>query len=163
MARSLKNYRQNLNESEQKLQEIGQLIKPYQNKFKFEEKGNSIFTRFNDDQTNQIRVFFHRFKTGVNSFEVEFDINNQGVEAFKTTTKHFFKIISTVIAVINQFIEEYQPIQLYIEGLDKKRKVGQKNNIWLQYAKVNIKDQGYAIGLTDNGFMLQNNKLINKK
>ena len=158
MARSYQNYKQNLNESEQKLLEIGQLVQPYDKDFIFTESGNSIMTEFNDDQRNRIRVKFHRFKQGSDSFEVEFDVNGYSGEAFKTDTKHFFKIISTVVQVINEFIEKYQPTQLYIEAFEKQGKIDQKNKIWIQYAKVNLKADGYVIGNQGNGFGIQKNK-----
>ncbi len=158
MARSYQNYKQNLNEDEQKLLEIGQLVQPYEKDFLFSEKGNMIYTNFKDDQRNDIDVRFHRFKEGSNSFEVEFNINGFSGEAFKTDTKHFFKIISTVIQAINEFIEKFQPIQLFIEGSDKIGKEGQKDKIWLQYAKVNLNADGYVIGNTHNGFSIQKNK-----
>jgi uncharacterized protein YpbB len=157
MARSYQNYKQNLNESEQKLLEIGQLVQPYDKDFIFTESGNSIMTEFNDDQRNRIRVKFHRFKEGSDSFEVEFDVNGYSGEAFKTDTKHFFKIISTVVQVINEFIEKYQPTQLYIEAFEKQGKIDQKNKIWIQYAKVNLKADGYVIGNQGNGFGIQKN------
>ena len=93
MARSHKNYKQNLNEYESKLLEIGQTVQPYEKDFMFSEKGNMIYTDFKDDQRNNISVRFHRFEKGSNSFEVEFAINEFSGEAFKTDTKHFFKII----------------------------------------------------------------------
>ena len=158
MARSYQNYKQNLNESEQKLLEIGQLVQPYDKDFIFTESGNSIMTEFNDDQRNRIRAKFHRFKQGSDSFEVEFDVNGYSGEAFKTDTKHFFKIISTVVQVINEFIEKYQPTQLYIEAFEKQGKIDQKNKIWIQYAKVNLKADGYVIGNQGNGFGIQKNK-----
>jgi hypothetical protein len=101
---------------------------------------------------------FHRFKEGSNSFELEFTVNGFSGEAFKTETKHFFKIISTVVQAINEFIEKYQPTQLFIEGEDKLGKEGQKNKIWIQYAKVNIKADDYTLGTFPKGFALQNNK-----
>jgi hypothetical protein len=158
MARSYQNYKQNLNEDEQKLLEIGQLVQPYDTNFLFSESGNTIMTDFNDDQKNRVRVKFHRFKEGSNSFEVEFDVNGYSGEAFKTDTKHFFKIISTVIQVINEFIEKYQPSQLYIEAFEKQGKIDQKNKIWIQYAKVNLKADGYVIGNQGNGFGIQKNQ-----
>lgn len=157
MARTYNNYIQNLSENEQKLQEIGQLVPPYEKDFTFGEKGNMIYANFNDDEKNDISVRFHRFKEGSNGFEVEFAINNRSVEAFKTSTKHFFKIISTVIQVINEFIDKFSPSQLFIEGLDKEDKLGQKNKIWLQYIKVNLKADEYVIGNYKNGFIIQNN------
>ena len=158
MARSYQNYKQNLNESEQKLLEIGQLVQPYDKDFIFTESGNSIMTEFNDDQRNRIRAKFHRFKQGSDSFEVEFDVNGYSGEAFKTDTKHFFKIISTVVQVINEFIEKYQPTQLYIEAFEKQGKIDQKNKIWIQHSKVNLKADGYVIGNQGNGFGIQKNK-----
>jgi hypothetical protein len=158
MAQSYLNYKQNLNEQELKLLEIGQLVQPYETDFTFNEISSMIRTDFKDDQRNNISVRFHRFKPGSDSFEVEFVINGFSGEAFKTELKHFFKIISTVIQVINEFIEKYNPSQLYIEGFDKQDKIGQKDKIWLQYAKVNIKADDYTLGTTSKGFALQNNK-----
>jgi len=157
MARSYQNFKQNLNEHEQKLLEIGQLVQPYEKDFLFNEKGNMVYADFKDDQRNNISVRFHRFKEGSNSFEVEFAINGFSGEAFKTDTKHFFRIISTVIQVINKFIEKYQPTQLFIEGSDKPGKEGQKDKIWIQYAKINIKADDYTLGTYPKGFGLQKN------
>lgn len=156
MARSYQNYKQNLNESEQKLLEIGQLVQPYDTDFTFTERGNTISTDFEDDQKNRVRVKFHKFKEESDSFEVEFDVNGHSGEAFKTDIKHFFKIISTVVQVINEFIEKYQPTQLYIEAFEKQGKIDQKNKIWIQYAKVNLKADGYVIGNQGDGFGIQN-------
>jgi len=157
MARSYQNFKQNLNEHEQKLLEIGQLVQPYEKDFLFNEKGNMVYADFKDDQRNNISVRFHRFKEGSNSFEVEFAINGFSGEAFKTDTKHFFRIISTVIQAINEFIEKYQPTQLFIEGSDKPGKEGQKDKIWIQYAKINIKADDYTLGTYPKGFGLQKN------
>jgi hypothetical protein len=155
MAQSYSNYKQNLNEHEQKLLEIGQLVQPYETDFYFSEKGNMVYTDFKDDQRNNISVRFHKFKEDSNSFEVEFAVNGFSGEAFKTETKHFFKIISTVVQAINEFIEKYQPTQLFIEGADKIGKEGQKDKIWVQYAKVNLDADGYVLGTYPKGFGLQ--------
>ena len=158
MAQSYLNYKQNLNESEQKLLEIGQLVPPYQETFDFEDRGHMFITIFKDNKANTIDVRFHRFKQGSNSFEVEFVINGFSAQAFKTDTKHFFKIISTVVHAVNQFIKEHQPDQLHIEGFDKPGKEGQKDKVWLQYAKVNIQADSYTLGISPKGFGLQKNK-----
>jgi hypothetical protein len=163
MARSYQNYKQNLNEQEQKLLEIGQLVQPYETDFLFSEKGNMVYTDFRDDQRNDIRVMFHRFKEESDSFEMEFTVNGYSGEAFKTDSKHFFKIISTVVQAINEFIEKYNPTQLFIEGEDKPGKQGQKDRIWIQYAKVNIKADDYTLGTYPKGFGIQNNTKIKPK
>lgn len=160
MGRSFNNYKQNLNEQEQKLQEIGQLVQPYTIMFDWSEQGNIIKTQFKDEQDNLIEILFHRFKQNSNSFEAEFMINKQSIEAFKTSTKHFFKIISTVVYATNNFIEKFEPSQIFIEGSDKLGKEGQKNKIWLQYFKVNIKGNNYSLGtIGDTGFSLQKRSL----
>ena len=157
MARSYINYKQNLNEQEQKLLEIGQLVQPYINNFNWVEQGNTIQTEFKDDKDNLIEVKFHRFKQGSTGFEAEFTINKNSIESFKTTTNHFFKIISTVVTAVNDFLKKYNPSQLFIEGDDKPGKEGQKNRIWIQYIKVNIEGEGYALGsMGSKGFALQN-------
>lgn len=155
MGRSYNNWKQNLNEQEQKLLEIGQLVQPYINSFNWNEQGNTIQTEFKDDENNLIEVMFHRFKQDSTGFEAEFTVNKNSIESFKTNMKHFFKIISTVIYSTNDFIKKYKPTQLFVEGEDKKGKEGQKNKIWLQYFKVNVEGNGYVIGNMDNGFMLQ--------
>jgi hypothetical protein len=162
MAQSYSNYKQNLNEQEQKLLEIGQLVPPYTKNFIFDETENMVRSDFKDDKKNNISVRFHKHKKGSDSFEIEFNVNGFSGEAFKTDQKHFFKIISTVIQVINEFIEKYNPSQLFIEGADKPGKEGQKDKLWLQYAKVNLKADGYTIGNNPNGFLIQNNLKINK-
>jgi hypothetical protein len=155
MARSYLNYKQNLNEQEQKLLEIGQLVKPYHTDFNFDESGHNISTMFKDDQENTIEIQFYRLDKNSNGFEIDFMINGNSVEAFKTSTKHFFKIISTVAHAINKFIETFQPTQLFIDALNKPGKENQKNKIWLQYVKVNLKADYYAIGNQGNGFTIQ--------
>jgi hypothetical protein len=160
MAQSYVNFKENLNEQEKKLLEIGQRVVPYEKDFLFYNKGIDIETEFTDDQRNRVKVIFHRFKEGLNSFEVEFTVNGNSGEAFKTDTKHFFRIISTVVQAINEFIEKYAPSQLHIEGYDKPGKEGQKDRIWLQYAKVNINADNYTLGRHPKGFGLQ--KQLNK-
>ena len=59
---------------------------------------------------------------------------------------------------LQQFIDEYKPSQMFIEGSDKIGKEGQKNKIWLQYLKINIKDDDYVVGNYDKGIGFQKRK-----
>jgi len=157
MSQTLKNFRLNLNEDLKKLQEIGERVPPYETDFVFSNKPGIIYTSFKDDQNNTIRVQFHSTSTKTKSYEVEFDINGYSKEAFKTNMKHFFKIISTVVEIINEFIEKYKPYQLDIEPYEKTGKIDQKDKIWAAYASVNIKDKNYIMGKSPNGFSIQIN------
>lgn len=163
MARSYNNWKQNLNEQEQKLQEIGQLVQPYTSNFNWKDDRGSIKTEFKDDKGNVIEVMFHKHDKNSQSFEAEFMVNKQSVQDFKTDLKHFFKIISTVIYATNDFLKKYKPYQLFIEPYEKEGKINQKGKIWIQYFKVNVEGNGYTLGsLGDKGFALQNNNNIKK-
>ncbi len=155
MARSFKNYQLNLNESQIRLREIGQLIKPYKTSFTWLKSLSFISTSFDDEFNNEIEVLFHKFSPNSNIYEVEFMVNKNSMEAFNTDLTHFFHIISTVIHTLNDFIEKFNPSQLLVEGMDKLGKEGQKNKIWKQYVKVNLKAEEYTIGDSKDGFMIQ--------
>ena len=157
MAQTLKSYQLNLNESQVKLREIGQLVKPYQVNFKFDKEGNTISTNFYDEKNNIIDVYFHKQDYKTPTYEVEFNVNKYSDKAFTASTSHFFKIISTVVKIIEQFIEEFHPYQLYIEPDEVLGKNNQKYNIWLQYLTVNLKNKDYILGKIPNGFKLQIN------
>lgn len=163
MAQSYLNYKQTLTEEELKLQEIGQRVTPYDTNFFFSINSSDVRTDFRDEFKNEIKVIFHRFKPNSESYEAEFTVNGNSGESFKTDLKHFFKIISTVVQVINEFIDQFQPSQLYIEAFDKQGKEGQKDRIWLQYAKVNLQADEYTLGTTSKGFALQKNSNNIKK
>lgn len=138
------------------LKEIGQLVVPYTRDFIFKQDSGFIKTNFEDDQSNEIVIMFHQhWGSKVPRYEIEFSVNGFSVQSFKTSIKHFFKIISTVIYCINLFIDKYNPESLLIDGLDKYESPGQKNKIWIEYAKMNIKDRGYKIGHIKNGFEIR--------
>ena len=158
MAQSLKNYQQNLTENQKKLFEIGELQKPYFDWFHFDKDGQQISTTFKDHEGNNINVYFHPMGVKTPSYEVEFTVNGHSKESFITNHAHFFKIISTVMGAINQFIKEYKPYQLLVEPDEKLGKENQKSKIWIQYAKMAIKDDGFILSKSPNGFSIQINK-----
>lgn len=46
----------------------------------------------------------------------------------------------------------------HIEPDDLPNKIGQKYKIWLEYIKVNLKNNDYILGKSPNGFSIQINK-----
>jgi hypothetical protein len=170
MAQTLKTHQLNLNESQQQLKEIGQRVSPYTKNFNWEQEKDTVHVAFTDDidKTNEIDVYFHPTDLKNKVYEIEFNVNKYSGKAFKTDTSHFFKIISTVVEVIEQFIQKYKPFELKIEPDELVGKEKQKYKIWMEYLKANLKDNDYILGKTPNGFIIQirknyvNNK-INKK
>jgi hypothetical protein len=163
LAQTLKTYQLNLNESQTKLKEIGQRVIPYTTNFSWVETPQQIKVEFKDHIGNTISVFFHITDAKYKIYEVEFNVNRHSRKAFKTNSSHFFKIISTVVEVVEQFIEKYSPFELQIEPDELVGKDAQKYNIWWEYLKVNIKDKGYILGKTPNGFTIQIKKNLPDK
>ncbi len=152
----LEHWQNNETKSRLLLREIGQLVIPYTRKFNFKHGDGSIETVFKDDMSNSIDIIFHQhWGSNVYRYEVEFTVNGDSMQNFKTTTSHFFKIISTVIYSINSFIDIYDPDALIVDGFNKWDNRGQKNKIWLEYAKMNIKNNDYQIGQLSNGFEIR--------
>lgn len=145
------------------LSEIGDPVPPYITKDKIDIKddsdyGDYSFT-FKDQFDNSIKVCFICTDINNQSFEVEFMVNGNSVKALDTNISHYFKILSTVIEVINKFIEIYSPNTLLIDGIGvNQEKYSQKNKIYIAYAKNLIDDGEYSIGTLPKGFALQKKK-----
>lgn len=105
---------------------------PFKTEFIFNDNKCKAFT---DGKGNMIQVIFHKM---VNDYyEVDFTVNGNSYE--NTDVDYSFKdytsLISTVFKCMEQFIKEFSPQGLYIEGEDSftkqdKGKKGQKNIIY---------------------------------
>jgi 5-hydroxyisourate hydrolase-like protein (transthyretin family) len=155
MAQSLKTYQINLNENQIKLKEIGQRVKPYSTNFNWVIDGNLIKTEFTDENKHLIEVFFHPVDIKNKIYEIEFNIDKYSSQAFKTSSSHFFKIISTVVEIVEQFINKFKPFVLVIEPDELKGKGEQKRKIWMEYLKVNLSNVDYILGKSPYGFNIQ--------
>lgn len=116
---------------------------PFKTQFDFQDDGYKVKSEyFKDNQENNIQVIFHKMR-GEN-YEIDFTVNGSSYENLDIiySIKEYSSLISTVFKCIEQFINEYSPEGLYIEGEDsitKKDigKKGQKNSIY-KYALENI-------------------------
>ena len=105
---------------------------PFKTEFIFNDNKCKAFT---DGKGNVIQVIFHKMVNGY--YEVDFTVNGNSYE--NTDVNYSFKdytsLISTVFKCMEQFIKEFSPQGLYIEGEDSftkqdKGKKGQKNIIY---------------------------------
>ncbi len=124
------------------LQEIFDSL-PFKTQFNFQNTGYEFKSEyFKDGQGNNIQVIFH--KMNKENYEIDFTVNGNSYENLDIiySIKEYSSLILTVFKCVEQFINEYSPEGLYIEGEDsftKKDigKKGQKNSIY-KYALENI-------------------------
>ena len=115
----------------------------FKTQFNFQDDGYGIKSEnFKDSQGNKIQVIFHKMRREY--YEVDFTVNGSSLENLDInySLKEYTSLISTVFKCIEQFINEYSPEGLNIEGEDsftkqEKGKEGQKNAIY-KYALKNI-------------------------
>jgi hypothetical protein len=127
---------------------------PFKTEFIFFDYGYEIKCEtFKDNQGNNIQVIFHKLSSGF--FEIDFIVNGNSYENsdIDYSLKEYTSLISTVFKCIEQFIEEYSPQGVKIEGEDsftkqEKGKKGQKNTIY-KYALQNIDVPPNYVFLTD--------------
>lgn len=139
--------------------EIGQRVEPYvkREQIKFQENVHrELHFEFDDHEGNKIDVKFLEsvYKSG-SVFDVDFSVNNDSYQNFKTTMGHYFKILSTVIEVVNTFLKEEDPYMVKVNGVDKDPEhKGQKDKIYKMYAKSMVDDTDYLVCDTASGFVL---------
>ena len=130
---------------------------PFKTEFEFiNSEGDIRCKSFQDNQQNSIQVIFHKMRR--ECYEVDFMVNGSSYENknIDYSIKEYSSLISTVFKCIEQFIEEYSPGGVYIEGEDsitKKDigKEGQKNAIY-KYALKNINiPLNYVLLTNENG------------
>jgi hypothetical protein len=127
---------------------------PFKTEFTFFNSGYEIKCEvFKDSQGNNIQVIFHRLNNGF--YEIDFTVNGSSYENTDIgySIKEYASLISTIFKCIEQFIDEYSPQGVKIEGEDsftkqEKGKQGQKNAIY-KYALQDIDVPPNYILLTD--------------
>lgn len=142
------------------IKEIGDRVVPYFTKDTVDIKGDdpAEFT-FEDNEGNVIKVLFHNLHAKKEkAYEVEYYVNGKGAQAFESSVKHLFQILSTVIEVINAFLDSYDPDYIKVDGLDKIDSKGQKNSIYKAYAKAFIEDKEYKMIDDGEGFIIRKTK-----
>ena len=109
---------------------------PFKTDFKFNEDLDSIYTdTFLDPQGNKIKIYFHKYNNQV--YLLDFTVNGHSGKSpgINYSLKQYTVLLSTIGKSINQFIKEYKPKAIKIEGEDSSEKInkgkeGQKINIY---------------------------------
>lgn len=128
--------------------------KPIKNNFNFTNNEDYITTEnFEDKYGNNIRVFFH--KIGANRFESDFTFNGSSFTTGEDSysIKEYSELLITIAKAITQFLEEYKPNSLIIEGnindlksIEKPKTEYQKDNIYKYFiSKIQDIDNLYSV------------------
>lgn len=112
--------------------------KPIKIYFNLEDKGDYIETEeFKDHKDHIIKIFFYKLKNNI--YELDYSLNGSSFTNpdLDYTIKDYSILLSTVAKAVDQFLIEYKPLGLVIEGADYSGKLisnpktlGQKNRIY---------------------------------
>ena len=130
---------------------------PFKIEFEFINSDGDIRCKsFQDNQQNSIQVIFHKMRR--ECYEVDFTVNGRSLsnENINYSIKEYTSLISTVFKCIEQFIKDFSPQALNIEGDDsffkqEKGKMGQKNAIYKYALKGLSLPLNYTILTNEDG------------
>lgn len=91
-------------------------------------------------------------------YNVEYTINDVEIQFVKSNLKTLLTIISTIVGIVKDFIEENDIDGLYIKGTPKSsnsQNISQKSNLYQAYIKSQLKTlPGYSYDTYRGGFII---------
>jgi len=138
-------------------------VSPYRYKFlvdigDFTEVATVDFDQIIDNKDKQF-YFPPKYRNLYDIFNVAYNISGIETQYVKTDLKTLFTIISTVIDIIKDFIQDRLFLDgLFIQGNEKNPGSGdqsQKNNLYKAYIKKQLSNiPGYSMDTYRNGFII---------
>lgn len=103
-----------------------------------------------------LRIVFSFENEDNKSYSIGFSIDGDDEQAFKSPIGFYLRIISTVLRVVEKFIELNNPSLLFFKGLDKRDVLepGQKDRIYFSYVEKNADRLGFRYGHKKDGLIL---------
>ncbi len=125
---------------------------PFKTNFDFKENIDAIYVdEFLDPQQNKIKIYFHKYGNQV--YLLDFTVNGYSGKApdANYSLKQYTTLLATIGKSINQFIKEYKPKAIKIEGEDSTEKInkgkeGQKINIYDYFINTIDTTPDYLVG-----------------
>jgi hypothetical protein len=146
-----KRIKQLLRENLDNINEIGNLsyYPPYikEGGFNIIKYGDDYEISFDEESGYDVKIDFIDLVSNKKTYVLAFSVGNNMIQKFKTTTKAYFKILSTVGEALLQFLSEYEPFLIIINGQDKEGSKGQKDFIYkniVENNKSRLNEKGYA-------------------
>jgi hypothetical protein len=134
---------------------------PIKTSFNFTDKGDYIETEeFKDYKDNNIKILFYKLKNNI--YELDYSVNGSSFtnKDLEYNVKDYSILLNTVAKAVDQFLVEYKPLALTMEGADYSGKLisnpkalGQKNRIY-DYFILQLKDNtDYKIDKSKSGIV----------
>ena len=160
--------------SETLIKELGEANIPPYHYTKVTPLGYTFIAEINDEY-KEVGVIFDKFGIGSEEwkycfpptlrhfqtyYNVSYNVDGEDEQYAKTTMGSFLKIMSTVTAILKEFLNELSPDCLYIEGSGKKGEGGerQKNNIYGAFLFQQLKTiEGYSSSIKGDGYNMYKN------
>jgi hypothetical protein len=113
---------------------------PFKADFNFKENIDEVYVDdFLDPKNNKIKIYFYKSKN--NCYLLDFTINGQSGKDNNIiySLKDYTSLVGTIAKALTQFLEEYKPNAVKIDGEDTFQKQdmgkgGQKTNIYHYFA-----------------------------
>lgn len=120
------------------------------------------FERIEDEEAKQF-YFPPKYRKLENVYNVGYRVNRTDVQYTKTNLKTLLTILSTVIDIIKNFLNEVDPDGLFIRGSEKElgsEDISQKSNLYQAYLKKGIDaNPGYTSdGYRDGNIVVKTNQ-----
>lgn len=125
---------------------------PFKTNFDFKENIDAFYIdEFLDPQQNKIKIYFHKYNNQV--YLLDFTINGHSGKApnINYSLKQYTALLSTIGKAMDQFIKDYKPKAIKIEGEDSSEKInrgkeGQKINIYDYFVNTIDVTPDYLVG-----------------
>jgi len=132
----MKNYTEFINE------EVGQsMVEPYPYRKSTDSQLATYYKFTTDDDDEYLVRFFHmgefqNKKKLMNHYKVEFVVGGDPYDSGDSVVVNkgrFYRVISTVISIIKEFVKEKDPIELEINPVTNYKKDKRRKNIYNRY------------------------------
>jgi hypothetical protein len=139
----MKNYLEFINE------EVGQsMVRPYPYQKTSDDKLATYYKFITDDEDQYIVRFFHMGEFQhkeklMDKYQVEFVVGGDLYDAgdrIVVNKGRFYKVISTIIFIIKEFVKEHDPKELKINPVSNFKKDKRRKNIYIRYIEKMLPD-----------------------
>ena len=132
---------------------------PIMSSFNFTGDGDDIVTnKFKDHKGNSIQILLHKIKE--DKYELDFTVNGNSFDNLNVeyTVKDYSILLNTVAKAVSQFLVEYNPKTVFMDGYDSERKKltksdsdGQKNRLYNYFVSQLEPNDNYGVDKTKFG------------
>lgn len=155
----MKRYSEFINE------EVGQsMVEPYKYEKTSDDKLATYYKFITDDDDQYVVRFFHigefqQKEKWMGQYQVEFVTGDENGVTIVVNKGRFYRVMSTIISIIKEFVKEHDPKQLKINPVSNFKKDKRRKNIYIRYIEKLLPDNyKYKKTLIGNTLLITKNK-----